>query len=59
MRFRHLQRDGGHDLVLENKSFYTLRDPEGNDEDADILDPGEFDGLPEAGSVGGCNRLRK
>lgn len=55
----HWQRDGGYNLVLENESFHALKDPEENEEDADILDPGEFDRFPEAGPVGGRRKLRE
>lgn len=46
-------------MVLKNKSFYTPKDPEENEEDADILDPGKFDRFPEARSISGCSKLRK
>lgn len=46
-------------MILENKCFHTLEDPEEDEEDADILNPGKFDGFPEAGSVGGWKPLRQ
>ena len=45
-------------MVLENKSLHTLKDPEKDEEDADILNPGKFDGFPEARTVGGWRWLR-
>lgn len=48
----HRYRYGGEHLVLENKPLNSLKEPEENQEHADVLDPGQFDGLPEAWSVG-------
>lgn len=59
VRFSHWQRDGGYNLVLENKFFYTLKNPEENEKDADILNPGKLDGFPEARAVGGRGQLRE
>lgn len=59
VRFSHWHRNGGDNLVLENKSFYTLKKPEENEKHTDVLNPGEFDSFPEARAVGGCSKLRK
>lgn len=59
VRFSHWHRDGGYNLVFENKSFYTLKNPEENEKDTNILNPGKFDSFPEARAVGGCSKLRK
>lgn len=57
--FSHWQRDGGHDLVVENKCFHPLKDPEEDEKDTDVLNPGKFDSFPEARPVGGGSRLRR
>lgn len=57
--FSHWQRDGGYNLVLENKFFYTFKNPEENEKDTDVLNPGKLDGFPEARAVGGCSQLRE
>ncbi|KAG7231055.1 hypothetical protein INR49_025085 [Caranx melampygus] len=38
-------------LVLENKSLDTFKDPEEDEEDADVLDPGKLDGFPKARAI--------
>lgn len=53
MRFSHWDWDSCQNLVLENKSLDAFKDPEEDEEDADILNPGKFDGFPEAGAIGG------
>lgn len=53
VRFPHRDGHGGQNLVLEDKSLDALEDPEEDEQDADVLDPGRLDGLPEAGAVGG------
>lgn len=58
MSFPRRHRHGGEDLVLEDKPLYALGEPEEGEEDADVLNPGVFDGLPEAGAIGG-RRLRR
>lgn len=55
MRFSCWYRYSGQNLVLENKSLDTFKDPEEDEEDADVLDPGKFDGFPEARTIGGGN----
>lgn len=53
MRFLHSNRNRGQNLVLKHKPLDTLGDPQEDQEDTDILDPGQLDGLPEAGTIGG------
>lgn len=57
--FPHRHGYGAYNLVLENKSLHSLKHPERDEEDTDILYPGKFDGFPEARPVGGGKRLRK
>lgn len=53
VRLPHRYRNGSKYLVLEDKSLDTLKHPKKNQEHADVLDPGELDGFPEARAVGG------
>lgn len=57
--FPHRHGYGGYNLVLENKSLHSLKHPEKDEEDADILYPGKFDGFPEARPIGRGKQLRK
>lgn len=57
VRFFHWYGYGGYDLVLENKSLDSLKDPQKDEEDTDVLNPGKFDGFPEARAVGGRRQL--
>lgn len=59
VRFSHRHRYGGYNLILENKSLDALKDPEEDEEDTDILNPGKFDGFPEARTVSGWRQLRQ
>lgn len=43
----HGYRDRGHYLVLKHEDFDSFKHPEEDQQDADILDPGELDHLPE------------
>lgn len=51
VRFSGRNGHGGQNLVLENKSLDPLKDPEEDEQDADVLDPGELDGFPEARTI--------
>lgn len=53
MGFSHWDWDSCQNLVLENKCLNAFKDPEEDEEDADILNPGKFDGFPEARTIGG------
>ena len=55
MSFSHWYGYGGQNLVLENKSLDPFKEPHEDEEDTDVLDPGELDSFPEAGSIGGGN----
>lgn len=57
VRFFHGYGYGGYNLVLENKFLHSLKDPQKDEEDTDVLNPGKFDGFPEAGAVGGWTQL--
>lgn len=55
----HRYRYGSKHLVLEHKSLNALKEPEKNQEHADVLYPGELDGLPEAWSVSAAEEAVK
>ena len=59
MRFSNWDRYSSKNLVLENKLLDAFKDPEEDEEDTDILDPGKFDGFPETRTIGGGRRLRQ
>lgn len=59
MRFSNRYWYSSDNLVLENKSLDAFKDPEEDEEDADILDPCKLDGFPEAGMIGGWRQLRQ
>lgn len=41
------------DLVLEDKPLDAFKHPDEDQEDADVLNPGELDGFPESWPVSG------
>lgn len=59
MSFPHRYGYGGYNLVLENKSLDAFKNPEEDEEDTDVLNPGKFNGFPEARMVGGGRLLRQ
>lgn len=50
---------GCYNLVLEHESLDAFKDPEEDEEDADVLDPRKLDGFPEAWAIGGGKGSRQ
>lgn len=46
-------------MVLENKCLDAFKDPEKDQENADILDPGKLDGFPEARIIGDGKQVKE